>query len=366
MSGRELEYVKQAFESNYIAPAGPQLQRFEQLFCELTGFQHCVAVASGTAGIHVALRSLGVHAGDIVLASTLTFIGSVAAPHHLGAELILVDSDPDTWNLDPDLLAAEIERLTSLGKKIGAVLPTELYGQCCDLDRINSICKPFGIPVLCDSAESLGARFRDLPAGRTADAAVFSFNGNKILTTSGGGMVASNDAQLVDQCRYLATQARQPVLHYEHVDVGYNYRMSNVVAAIGIGQLEVLDERVAQKRQVNQWYRQRLEEVPGIKFMPQANYGEPNCWLTVVCVDPAEFGATNQQIIDSLEAENIESRPVWKPMHMQPAFAGVRCVGGGVAESLFATGLCLPSGTVMQESDVDRVCSIILAQSGGP
>ena len=342
MSGRELEYVKQAFESNYIAPAGPQLSRFEDLFCELTGFKHCVAVASGTAGIQVALKSLGVQPGQVVLASTLTFIGSVAAPHHLGAELILVDSDQETWNMDPVLLDSEIERLLASGKTIGAVLPTELYGQCCDLDRIKAICDPYGIPVLCDSAESLGATYRQLPAGRLADAAVFSFNGNKILTTSGGGMVASDDRELIDHCRYLSTQARQPVLHYEHVDVGYNYRMSNIVAAIGIGQLEVLDQRVEKKREINRWYRDRLDGVPGISFMPESNYGQSNCWLTVIQIDPATFGASHHQVIEALERENIESRPVWKPMHLQPAFKHIRCVGGTVAESLFSKGSLPP------------------------
>ena len=360
MSGREIEYVQQAFESNYIAPVGPQLNQFEDTFRQITGFKHCVAVSSGTAGLHLALLALGIKAGDIVLGSTLTFVGSVASVKYCNAELVFVDSDRHTWNMNPDLLAEEIERLTAAGKKPAAVLPTELYGQPCDLDRIRAICDPHGIPVVCDAAESLGATYRGLPTGRKAKVAISSFNGNKIITTSGGGMIASDDENLINQCRYLATQARQPVLHYEHHDVGFNYRMSNVVAAIGIGQLEVLAERVNQKRQIAAWYANRFDQVDGIELMPEADFGRSTRWLTVVTLDPNKLSTRPLEIIAALESHNIESRPVWKPLHLQKAFADCRCVGGEVSTDLYENGICLPSGTIMSQSDVDRVCDIVL------
>ena len=360
MSGREIEYIQQAFESNYIAPVGPQLDKFEASFRELTGFQHCVAVSSGTAGLHLALRGVGVKAGDVVLGSTLTFIGSVASVKYCNAELVLVDSDRHSWNMDSDLLAEEIKRLMAAGKKPAAVLPTELYGQPCDLDRILEICDPLGIPVVCDSAESLGATYRDLPTGRKAKVAISSFNGNKIITTSGGGMIASDDEELIQQCRHLATQARQPVLHYEHNEVGYNYRMSNVVAAIGIGQLEVLADRVNQKRQIAAWYAERFDAVDGIELMPETDFGRSTRWLTVVSLDPTKRSTRPLEIIAALESHNIESRPVWKPLHLQKAFADCRYVGRNVSTDLYENGICLPSGTMMQQADVDRVCDIVL------
>lgn len=359
MSGNELNYVRQAFESNYIAPAGPQLNQFESLFREVSGFEHCVAVSNGTSAIHLVLKSLGIGTGDIVLGSTLTFIGSVAPVKYVDAELVFIDSDEATWNMDPNLLESEIASLMAAGKKPAAVLPTELYGQPCDLDRIIEICQPHDIPVICDSAESLGASYKDRPVGVGARAATFSFNGNKIITTSGGGMVASDDSALIDHCRYLATQARQPVLHYEHHDIGFNYRMSNIIAAIGIGQLEVLTDRVNKKRLINEQYQNFLGDTPGLSFMPEASYGRANRWLTTVLVDRKTFGAEPLDIIAALDAENIESRPVWNPLHLNKAFADCRTVGGAVSESLYKNGVCLPSGTIMSESDVNRVSDII-------
>ena len=363
MSGKELEYVAQAFESNYIAPIGPQLNRFEEMFRELTGFEHVLAVVNGTSAIHLALRTLGVGPGDKVLASTLTFVGSVSPVVFQNAEIVFIDSDPVTWNLDPSLLEDELRRMKAKGDLPKAVLPTELYGQACDLDRIVEICDSFGVPVVCDSAESLGASYKDKSVGRGARAAAFSFNGNKIITTSSGGMLASDDKALIDHCRYLATQARQPVRHYEHHDIGYNYRMSNVLAAIGMGQLEVLPARVERKREVFAKYQSRLSDVPGIEFMKEADYGKCNRWLTVATIDTDAFGATPEDIIVALENENIESRPVWKPLHLQKAFAEFRTVGGDVARSFFENGICLPSGTTMTNADLDRICSIVRSTS---
>jgi dTDP-4-amino-4,6-dideoxygalactose transaminase len=358
MSGKEIEYVAQAFESNYIAPTGPQLDRFEEMFRELTGFEHCLAVVNGTSAIHLALRSLGVGPGDKVLASTLTFIGSVSPIVFQNAEIVFVDSDA-TWNLDPNLLEDELKRMKADNDLPKAVLPTELYGQACDLDRIVEICDRFDVPVVCDSAESLGASYRERAVGRGARAATFSFNGNKIITTSSGGMLASDDKELIDHCRYLATQARQPVRHYEHHDIGYNYRMSNVLAAIGMGQLEALPSRVERKREVFAEYQNRLGDLPGLNFMQEAEYGKCNRWLTVATIDVDSFGATPEEVILALEEENIESRPVWKPLHMQKAFSQFRTVGGDVARSYFDNGICLPSGAAMSTNDLDRICSIV-------
>lgn len=359
MSGRELEYIRQAFESNYIAPVGPQLNQFEKKFLETTGFNHCVAVTNGTSAIHLLLRTLGVGEGDVVLGSTLTFVGSVSPVSYQNAELVFIDSDRETWNMDPNLLEQEIKWQMDRGKKPAAVIPTELYGQPCDLDQIVDICQAHDIPVICDSAESLGAKYKGQPVGRAARAAIFSFNGNKIITTSGGGMIASDDQEIVKHCQYLATQARQPVLHYDHHEIGFNYRMSNILAAIGIGQLEVLPDRVARKREIFSIYQQRLAEMPGVSMMPEASFGESTRWLTVMLVDKDAFGASPLDIIEALEAENIESRPVWRPLHLHKAFDNCRSVNGKFAESLFEQGVCLPSGTAMTDSQVDRVCNII-------
>jgi len=363
MSGMELEFVKQAFESNYIAPVGPQLNQFEEAFRESTGFEHCVAVASGTAAIHLGLRSLGVGPGDVVLASTLTFIGSVVAATYLGAELVFVDSDEQTWNMNPDVLEQAIESLIQSGKRCAAVLPTDTYGQTCDLERIVEIASRYDIPVLCDCAESLGAKHRGQSTGRTAAVAAFSFNGNKIITTSSGGMVASDDERLVALCRHLSTQAREPVLHYEHEMTGYNYRMSNVLAAIGVGQLGVLEDRVNRKRAIHQQYETELAELNGIEFLREVEYGRSNRWLTVARIDPATFGASYLDVIAALEKENIESRPVWKPMHMQKVFADCQVFGGQVAEAIYETGICLPCGAGMTDEEVTRVSGVIKSLS---
>jgi dTDP-4-amino-4,6-dideoxygalactose transaminase len=405
MSGEELEFVHQAFASNYIAPLGPMVDAFEKDFAAYTGIPHCLALASGTAAMHLALRELGVGPGDEVLSSTQTFIGSVTPATFLGASLVFIDCDESTWNMDPDLLSEELAACARRGKLPKVVIPTDLYGQCCDLPRLRAICDPYGVPIVADSAEAMGAHYettrtqdkgtigllttdhRPLPpagtlssvasssvvsgsvgnsptaawhhAGRGVKAAVYSFNGNKIITTSGGGMLASEDAKFIEHARKLSQQARNPAPHYEHTEIGYNYRMSNILAAIGRGQLRVLDERVKAKRRIFQQYQQLLGGLPGITFMPEAPTGQSNRWLTVILIDAAEFGATSEQVRLALEAENIESRPVWKPMHLQPVFRNCRVRGGSVSERLFQLGLCLPSGTAMTDLDIERTADLV-------
>jgi len=371
MGGREQARVAEAFASNYIAPLGPQVDAFEAAFAEHTGIAHCLAVSSGTAATHLALRCLGVGPGDLVVASSLTFIASVSPALQLGAQAAFVDASPGTWNMDPERLREALTVLSAEGRRIKAVIPTDLYGQCADYARILDVCAPFGVPVVADSAESMGARcgadLAEDDASRHAGAwpglaaSIFSFNGNKIITTSGGGMLASEDAELIAHARKLSQQARENAPHYEHAKLGYNYRLSNILAGIGLGQLEVLEARVAKRRQIFRWYREALGGAPGLSFMPEAPTGKANRWLTVLQVDTTAFGAGPETLRLALEAENIESRPVWKPMHMQPVFAGCRAFGGHVAEELFARGLCLPSGTAMTREDVDRVCAVILA-----
>lgn len=351
----------EAFDSNYIAPVGPHLERFEHLFREVMGFPAAVAVSSGTAAMHLALHHLGIGPGDLVLASTLTFIGSVGPAHHLGAELVFVDASPATWNLDPELVEEELCRLEAGGRMPKALIPTELYGQPSDMERLREICEPRGVPVVVDAAEALGSHYRGRGVGLGARAAVFSFNGNKILTTSGGGMLASEDKGLIDHARYLSTQAREPVAHFEHREVGFNYRLSNLCAAVGLAQLQSLEERVRVRREIFERYREALAGLPGLDWMPEAGWGRSNRWLTVMTVDPERFGADREEIRLALEAENIESRPLWKPMHQQPVFRGNRVISRGVADDLFRKGLCLPSGTAMPEGTVERVARVVRA-----
>lgn len=360
MSGKEFEYVKEAFESNYIAPLGPQVDAFEKEFTEKINIPYAVALSSGTAAMHLALKGLGVKQGDDVFVSTLTFIGSVAPVQYLGARPIFIDSDRKTWNMDPDLLAEGLESGFKNGRLPKAVVPTDLYGQSCDIDRILEICKPYNIPVIIDAAESLGAFYKGRTTGTKARAAIFSFNGNKIVTTSGGGMLVSHDEQLILDAKKRSQQAREPFPYYEHKEIGYNYRMSNILAAIGRGQLKVLDKRVEKKHQIFDFYHQALKNVAGISFMPEAPYGKSNRWLTIMLIDPEKFGSDHEKIRQALEHENIEARPIWKPMHLQPVFSGAKCIGGKVAEDLFHKGLCLPSGTGLTDEDLNRIVSVIL------
>lgn len=365
MGGRELSLVGQAFESNYIAPLGPMVDAFEAKFAEATGIPHCAAVVSGSAALHLALRLLGVGPNDTVVASTLTFVASVSPAVQLGATPVFVDADRATWNMDPELLAEALAALDRAGRRPKAVVPTDLYGQCADYDRIGEICARFDVPVVVDAAEAVGATYKGRHAGCGARCAVFSFNGNKIITTSGGGMLASGDKALVEEARRLSQQARDPAPHYEHSTLGYNYRMSNILAAIGLGQLAVLPERVRRRRAIFEFYQSALGSLPGVSFMPEAGYGQANRWLSVALIEPEAFGATREDVRLALEAENIESRPLWKPMHLQPVFRGAEVFGGSVAESLFEQGLCLPSGTQMTNEELATVAGLVTACAKG-
>lgn len=361
MSGRELRYIEEAFGTNYVAPAGPMLARFEEAFAEYSGLPYVVALTSGTAAIHLALKNLNLARGDEIWTANLTFVASIAPAVQEGLRPVFLDVSPETWTLDSILLAETLDQAARKGSLPKAVIPTDLYGQSCDLDAILAACGKHGVPVICDSAEAVGARYKDRHAGDGAFATAYSFNGNKIITTSGGGILASRDRSVVDRARYLATQARQPVAHYEHTETGFNYRLSNILAAIGCGQLDVLDERVARRRAIFESYEQSLADIPGISFMPEATYGRSTRWLTVILIDRFRFGADRETIRLALEKDNIEARPVWKPLHLQPVFSEARRIGGKVAERLFADGLCLPSGTAMTDSDVDRVVSVLRA-----
>jgi pyridoxal phosphate-dependent aminotransferase EpsN len=355
----ELELVKDAFASNWIAPLGPHVDAFEQELARLVGVSHAVALSSGTAAIHLALRLLGVGRGDTVVCPTLTFCASANPIVYEGAEPIFIDADPATWNMDPEVLREEMRDLAQRGKLPKAVISVDLYGQCADYDRILDVCAVYDVPLIEDAAEALGATYQGKMAGGFGKCGVFSFNGNKIITTSGGGMLVSEDPRLIERARFLATQARDPAPHYQHSVIGYNYRLSNVLAAIGRGQLRVLADRVAARRRIFARYEAALRNLPGITFMPRASYGEGNGWLTCIIVDPVKFGASRHDLLRALEAANIEARPLWKPMHLQPVFAECTYRGGMIAERLFEQGLCLPSGSAMSEEDVDRVVGVI-------
>ena len=392
MNGEELKFIHEAFASNYIAPVGPMVDAFEREFSEVVGMGHAVAVSSGTAAMHLAMRNLKVSHGDFVIASTLTFIGSISPVLFQGAIPVFIDSDDSSWNMDPDLLETAIDWCVRKGRLPKAVVPTDLYGQCADYDRVREICDRYSLPLVIDAAEALGASYKGNHAGFAGDAAVYSFNGNKILTTSGGGMLASDDENFIAQARFLSQQARDPAVHYEHTQLGYNYRMSNILAAIGRGQLKELSKRVDRKREIFAFYRKAMASVSGITFMPEASYGRSNCWLTVILIDPLKFGANREDVRLALEKENIESRPVWKPMHLQPVFKCSQvnscknleyychldntrleevlfysqpqsylayCFGGKVSENLFSKGLCLPSGTAMTDEQLSRVVGVI-------
>ncbi len=361
MSGEELKLVEEVFESNWIAPVGPDVDAFELEFCEAVGAGHAVALSSGTAALHLALEILGIGPGDEVVCSDFTFAASANAIVYTGATPVFVDCDPATWNIDTALLAQALEDRAKSGDIPKAVIAVHLYGQSADLDPIIEACQRHGVILIEDAAESLGAKYKSRATGTIAGLGTFSFNGNKIITTSGGGMLVSKDEKLVEAARFLATQARDPAPHYQHSRIGYNYRLSNVLAAIGRGQLHVLEQRVAEKRQIFDFYLEALGKLPGIDFMPEADYGRSNRWLTCLTIDPDLFGADREEVRLALEKENIESRPVWKPMHMQPVFAAAEVFGGSVCERIFERGLCLPSGTALKSSDLERIAEIFIS-----
>jgi pyridoxal phosphate-dependent aminotransferase EpsN len=361
MSGREQEFVADAFATNWIAPLGPHVDAFEAEFAQIVGAKHAAALSSGTAALHLALILAGVQQGDEVLVSSLTFSASVNPALYIGAHPSFVDSDRATWNMAPALLAEVLRDRARAGRLPKAVVVVHLYGQSADLDPIMAACAEHGVTVVEDAAEALGASYKGRAPGTFGQSGVFSFNGNKVITTSGGGMLVSDDAGLIEHARKLATQARDPAPHYQHTEVGYNYRLSNVLAAIGRGQLTVLEERVRARRRNFEFYRRALAGVPGLEWMPEAPWGRHSRWLTCLTIDAREFGADRETLRLALEEENIEARPVWKPMHLQPVFAGRPCAGGQVAADLFTRGLCLPSGSNLTEADLERVAGAIRA-----
>jgi dTDP-4-amino-4,6-dideoxygalactose transaminase len=359
MSGQELEFVQQAFVDNWIAPIGPHLNQFEAQFCDYTGAKYAVALSSGTAAIHLALLVLGIQPNDEVLVSTLTFAGSVNPILYVNAKPVFIDCEPSSWNLDPNLLEDTLKARAKNNNLPKAIIPVHLYGQSADMNAINEICDRYRVIVIEDAAEALGSRYYDKHPGIFGKMGIFSFNGNKIITTSGGGMLVSDDKALVDHARKLSSQSREPVAHYEHTEIGYNYRMSNILAAIGCGQLNVIEERVHRKREIYEYYRQNLGDIPGLTVVDEMSYAHHSRWLTIILVDEKLFGKDREKIRLELESHNIESRPMWKPMHLQPVFQGYESVGGEVAESLFEQGLCLPSGTALTSNQLERIVSII-------
>jgi dTDP-4-amino-4,6-dideoxygalactose transaminase len=353
MGDRELEFVKEAFDTNWIAPVGPHVDAFEQEFCQVVGSRHAAAVSSGTAALHLALELIGVNSGDEVFCSTLTFIASASPITYLGAKPVFIDSDRISWNMNPYLLRDALDRRARLGKLPKAVVLVHLYGQSADIEPIKEACDTYEIPLIEDAAESLGATYKQRSPGTFGKIGIYSFNGNKIITTSGGGMLISDDEDLVAKTRFLATQARDRAPHYQHSEIGYNYRLSNVLAGIGRGQLRVLGDRVAARRRNFEIYQQALGNVPGIEFMPEAAFGRATRWLTCLTIDPTAFGADREQVRMALAQQHIEARPVWKPLHLQPVFADCECIGGAIAEDLFERGLCLPSGSNLTTEDLE-------------
>jgi dTDP-4-amino-4,6-dideoxygalactose transaminase len=359
LGDRELTYVLDAFESNWIAPLGPQVDAFEREFAQKVGSEYAAATNSGTAALHLALRLLGVQSGDEVFCSSLTFVATANPITYLGAKPVFIDSDRTSWNMDPQLLAEALHHRARIGRLPKAVVVVHLYGQSADLDPILAICDQYQIPVIEDAAESLGATYRDRQPGTLGVMGIYSFNGNKIITTSGGGMLVSNDSHWIEKARFLATQARDPAPHYQHSEIGYNYRMSNVLAGIGRGQIQVLDDRVAARRHNCDLYQKFLQSLPGISFMPEADYGRSTRWLTCILVDETQFGCDRETIRLALAAQQIEARPAWKPLHLQPAFADCEAIGGQVSEMIFDRGLCLPSSSSLTLEDLQRVTQVI-------
>ncbi|WP_026558785.1 aminotransferase class I/II-fold pyridoxal phosphate-dependent enzyme [Bacillus sp. J37] len=359
MSGNEMKYISDAFKTNWIAPLGPNVDAFEKEIANYVGVSEAVAVSSGTAAIHLALSLLDVKRGDKVFCSTLTFVASANPILYQGAEPVFIDSEPETWNMSPRALEKAIKDASRVGKLPKAVIVVNLYGQSAKMDEIVFLCNQYDIPIIEDAAESLGSTYKGKASGTFGKFGVFSFNGNKIITTSGGGMLVSNDVEALKKARFLATQAKEPALHYQHSTIGFNYRMSNILAGIGRAQLEVLDQRVTARRLLFNRYSKDLCSIPGIQFMPELKDTKSNRWLTALTIDKEITGTSVHSILNALSEENIEARPVWKPLHMQPLFEGLSYYSHSenmsVSEGLFSSGLCLPSGSNMSEEDQMRV-----------
>ena len=351
--GYEMQYVQEAFDTNWVAPLGPNVNEFEKELAAKVGSKHAAAMTSGTGAIHLALKAAGVCEGDIVFCPTLTFSATANPIIYQNATPVFIDSDYETWNMDPKALEAAFEKY---GDKVKAVLVVHLYGLSADMDKIMEICSRYNVTVIEDAAESLGAYYKGRHTGTFGEFGVFSFNGNKIITTSGGGMLVSDDEEKIKKVRFWSTQSRDAARHYQHSELGFNYRMSNVVAGIGRGQLKVLDKRVAKKKYIFEFYKRELGQLEGVEFMPINDWNEPNYWLSVMTLSGK---VRPLDVMEALEKENIESRPVWKPMHMQPFFAEYDYVGSDVSEKLFENGVCLPSDTKMTDEDLERIVSII-------
>jgi pyridoxal phosphate-dependent aminotransferase EpsN len=348
-----------ALEGGWVAPLGPEVDAFEVELAAASGRRYACALSSGTAALHLALIAAGIGVGDRVLVSTLTFAATANAITYVGAEPVFVDSEPASWNMDPELLAEALEAGRNEGRPYRAVIVVDLYGQCADYRTIEALCREQEVALIEDAAEALGALYQGRPAGSFGQCAALSFNGNKIITTSGGGAFLTDEEEAARRVRFLATQARDPAPHYQHSAIGYNYRLSNLLAAVGRAQLGDLERRVAVRREHNGYYRQALSDLPGVTFMPELEGGRSTFWLTTVTFDPVESGVDREQVRLRLEALDIEARPVWKPMHLQPVFKGCDVFGGMVAQTLFEKGLCLPSGSSLTTDQRSRVAEAV-------
>ena len=363
MSGRELKYIKEAFETNWIAPLGPNVDEFEKEIAQYVGASEAVAVSSGTAAIHLALSLLGVQSGDKVFCSSLTFIASANPIIYQGAEPVFIDSEPETWNISPEALERAFNDAVKVGILPKAVIVVNLYGQSAKMDEITAICNQYDVPIIEDAAESLGAMYKGKASGTFGKFGIYSFNGNKIITTSSGGMLISDDREALNQARFLATQARDNAPHYQHSQIGFNYRLSNILAGVGRAQLEVLEDRITARRTIFERYFEELSNLPGFTFMPEHHDTYSNRWLTALTINEKEAGVSVSEILATLSEENIEARPVWKPLHLQPVFSDMKYYPHSEQESisdkLFQNGLCLPSGSNMTEDDLEKVINHI-------
>lgn len=366
MSGREQFYVAEAFDTNWVAPIGSNIDAFEKQVSTYTGVKNSAALSSGTAALHLALKLCGIEKGDFVVCQSLTFVATANAIIYEGGQPIFVDSEEETWGMDPELLEKAIIHCISLEKKPKAIIPVHLYGMPVKMREILAVAKKYRIPVIEDAAEALGSSIDGKMCGSLGDFGVVSFNGNKIITTSGGGMLLCNNVRKIEKAKYWATQARDNAAHYQHSEVGYNYRMSNILAGIGRGQMEVLDERISQRRENFEFYKGALKSIRGISFLKEQVGSKSNRWLTIIVVDPKQTrnGITREDIRLALERENIEARPLWKPMHMQPLFEKAPYFGKGIAMKLFKNGLCLPSGSNLTQAEKERVVNVVKSLFG--